>query len=151
MALLAKDRRKEVEALIARLQMQTDRIAELENSISSDLVLLKRLRQAITDLGHDNASRQAELQSQLESERSSFVVEVDRLHADYRLVITRLEGANEVLQVQGTKYTNLTSGFQWHPDGSFEIEGKVYSVFTSLRSNPLANLRLAVPEGQEFP
>ena len=69
----------------------------------------------------------------------------------HQLEAAHLQGQIEALKDKGRKYDGMVQGHTWHSGGSVEVEGKKYRLMEARTDNPLANFRLPVPEGQEFP
>ena len=144
MALFAKDRRKQVaelEAAVALEQAQREAVEETQRH-------QKRLQEdAVVAIKNLHATEVMNLKLGLaESNRKA---EEDA--AGYARMIAHLEGQVEELRVHAQKYLALTHGWVWHSGGSVEVEGKIFRLMEARTDVPLANFRLPVPEGMEFP
>ena len=117
----------------AKLQGQKDRhIQELEGGL--------------VDLNaqiHDAAMRQSDMANE--------IADLQVRNREQELRIAQLEGAVSVNSDKAAKWDRLALGWTWHGDGSVELDGKKYSVVVARADNPLANFRMPIPEGQEFP
>ena len=124
----------------AKLQGQKDRhIQELEGGL--------------VDLNaqiHDAAMRQSDMANEIASLQAR-LNEKDNTIREQEIRIAQLEGAVSVNSDKAAKWDRLALGWTWHGDGSVELDGKKYSVVVARADNPLANFRMPIPEGQEFP
>lgn len=130
------------------------RIAELEAAVEAERNA--RIAAAAEHASALSQSRQAaakdakelgEVISRLEQERK----DLQRALSNRELRIAQLEGTVAANDTDASKWRRLALGFTWHSAGSVELDGKAYRLMEARTDNPMANFRLPIPDGQEFP
>ena len=144
MALFAKDRRKQVADLEAKV---TDSDAALTALLEGQNRQKRLQEDAVVAIKNLHATEVMNLKLGLaESNRKT---EEDA--AGYARMIAHLEGQVEELKVKGKKYDSIIQGFIWHSAGSVELDGRMFRLMEARTDVPLANFRLPILDGQEFP
>lgn len=84
------------------------------------------------------------------SEQRAHIAQLMATIAGLQRNIDELADENSKLSVDGLAWRALCERFVWNPNGSVEIDGEVFRVFTARRDNPRFNFRVPVPPSQEM-
>ena len=143
---------------------ERQKIAELETKLAAEIEAGDNLASAAAKLQGQKDRRIQELEGGLvdlnaqihdaamrQSDMANEIADLQVRNREQELRIAQLEGAVSVNSDKAAKWDRLALGWTWHGDGSVELDGKKYSVVVARADNPLANFRMPIPEGQEFP
>src|SRR3990167_7252409 len=152
MALIAGNLHKRIEELEASLDTVEQRRIKAVEAHADELTRLKAEHEAkVLNMQQQYAEAEQLILKVNQESRLRREDDFEQERAAWRTQIANLDGRLEQSEKSARKWWALANGWRWHSGGSVEIEGVVYRLMEARTDNPLANFRVPVVEGADFP